>query len=639
MQLGEEWKLTDRYFRFDINGLRAIAVVAVVLFHFNSSWLPGGFAGVDIFFVISGYLMTKIIFTGAESGSLSIIKFYKARANRILPALGVLSFALVVYGWFFLLNKEYQTLSLHLKSSLLFYSNHTYWMEAGYFDADSLEKWVLHTWSLSAEWQFYVLYPIAVYWFAKVLPLKQVARLILVATALSFCLCVYASTQWADAAYFLLPTRAWQMLLGAAVFLYPLQIKHKRIASSIGLALMLLSFVLFSEESAWPYYYALLPALACCLLLHASDQSNLVLSNVFSQKIGLWSYSIYLWHWPVVVFIHNLPNNNSSSVLYTVFGILCSIALGAASYCVVENRKLLSWKYGVYLLALAGSIYVFDYQGVYSDHRSMAQLEENRFISRYHDYWRHRADQFNSETQRQKVSCMVTSFERKNGYLGVAEGCVDLASSGGVFLWGDSHMEALSASLESTLPEKTVVNKVFSSGCPSSFEIKQGNVSRFRRACDYANAHARDAIEKIRPTIVIVANKDKHELMDWEETAQTLAGFGVEQFILLSPFPQWYPSLPSVYVKFDYGKETVSDQKLDKGVVRTNERMLERSRSQQAFHYINILDHVCPVQGAHRECRVLYNGELLAYDYGHLTVEGSRYVAEHIVFPALTDLH
>lgn len=143
-------------FRKDINGLRAFAVIAVVLFHFNSAWSPGGFAGVDVFFVISGFLMTSIIFRGIEQNSFSVIKFYIARANRIIPALALLCFVLLVGGWFYLTPVEYKALGKHAASSVSFVSNFIYLTEAGYFAASSHEKWLLHTWSLSVEWQFYI---------------------------------------------------------------------------------------------------------------------------------------------------------------------------------------------------------------------------------------------------------------------------------------------------------------------------------------------------------------------------------------------------------------------------------------------------------------------------------------------------
>ncbi|MFT7682398.1 MAG: peptidoglycan/LPS O-acetylase OafA/YrhL, partial [Moritella dasanensis] len=147
-------------FRTDLNGLRAIALIAVVLFHFNPSIAPGGFAGVDIFFVISGFLMTGIIFKGLNTNSLNLAEFYLCRANRIIPPLALLCFTLLLFGWFLLPPMDYINLGMHAASSVSFLSNITYFYEADYFDAGAYEKWLLHTWSLSVEWQFYIIYPI-----------------------------------------------------------------------------------------------------------------------------------------------------------------------------------------------------------------------------------------------------------------------------------------------------------------------------------------------------------------------------------------------------------------------------------------------------------------------------------------------
>ncbi|MEF1337667.1 acyltransferase, partial [Vibrio rotiferianus] len=139
-------------FRSDINGLRAIAVISVVLFHFNPEILPGGFAGVDVFFVISGFLMTSIIFRGLENSNLSIVNFYISRANRIIPALAILCLVIMIFGWFYLTPLDFKTLGKHVSGSIRFISNSMYLKESGYFDVSANSKWLLHTWSLSVEW-------------------------------------------------------------------------------------------------------------------------------------------------------------------------------------------------------------------------------------------------------------------------------------------------------------------------------------------------------------------------------------------------------------------------------------------------------------------------------------------------------
>ncbi|HHZ8845899.1 TPA: acyltransferase family protein, partial [Enterobacter cloacae] len=256
-------------FRKDINGLRAFAVLAVMIYHFKPEWVPGGFAGVDVFFVISGYLMTGIIFTAISSGNLNLLGFYVARINRIIPALIVLCTTLLIVGWFILVPVDYRTLGKHATSSLLFFSNVVYWLESGYFDVNSHEKLLLHTWSLSVEWQFYLIYPVLLLGLSKLINLNTVKKIIVFATFAFFFLNVFMTYRWPDAAYFLLPSRVWEMLLGGLAFLYPLKCSNniKKGIEKFGLAFILLSFFLMDSHLAWPGYYALLPVIGAFLII------------------------------------------------------------------------------------------------------------------------------------------------------------------------------------------------------------------------------------------------------------------------------------------------------------------------------------------------------------------------------------
>lgn len=321
-------------FRLDINGLRAFAVIAVVLFHFNSSWMPGGFAGVDVFFVISGFLMTGIIFRGLESPDFSILKFYIARANRIIPALAILCFVLLLFGWFYFTPSDYMELGKHVLSSLAFLSNVTYWREAGYFDSSSHSKWLLHTWSLSVEWQFYIIYPLLLIFTYRFVSIKRMKLLVLLSTVFFFLLCVFTTYKWPTSSYYLLPSRAWEMLLGGVAYLYPFRLKqkYKKALEISGLILMIYSYLFISEEAPWPGYLALIPSLGAFFIIQAQQENSFITANMVFQKIGTWSYSIYLWHWPIVVAIYYL----SLDSVYTYLGLALSLILGFISYNFIE---------------------------------------------------------------------------------------------------------------------------------------------------------------------------------------------------------------------------------------------------------------------------------------------------------------
>ena len=322
-------------FRKDINGLRAFAVIAVVLFHFNSSWMPGGFAGVDVFFVISGFLMTGIIFRGLEQNDFSVLNFYVARANRIIPALALLCLTLLVFGWFYLTPIEYKALGKHAASSVSFLSNFVYWREAGYFDAASHEKWLLHTWSLSVEWQFYIIYPLVLIALRKFISIKTLKLLLIVGTVLGFIFSVVATYKQPNASYYLFPMRAWEMMIGGIAYLYPLTLQEnrKKLVEWTGLILVIASYFLISADNLWPGYLALFPVLGSFLIIQAQRNDSIITGNIIFQKIGTWSYSIYLWHWPFVVAIYtfSLPS------YYIYVGMLLSVLFGFLSYKYVEK--------------------------------------------------------------------------------------------------------------------------------------------------------------------------------------------------------------------------------------------------------------------------------------------------------------
>lgn len=294
-------------FRKDINGLRALAVVAVLLFHFDGNFLPGGFAGVDIFFVISGYLMTGIIFKGLEGGEFSIRDFICRRLMRIVPALVFLILVLLLFGYFFIIPMDYKEFAEHSISSILFYSNHIFYSEVNYFDELANQKWLLHTWSLSTEWQFYLIWPVLIFYFSKFFSLKETKRLLVISLFLSFLLNIYLSQVNTDMSYYLLPSRIWEMALGGVAFVYPLRgerIKDRvlKVLYGAGLVALFVSFFAVNSKLPWPSIFALLPALgAYCVLL--SNRQNQILSNKYCQVIGKYSYSIYLWHWPFLVII------------------------------------------------------------------------------------------------------------------------------------------------------------------------------------------------------------------------------------------------------------------------------------------------------------------------------------------------
>lgn len=335
-------------FRIDINGMRAYAVILVVLFHFNILGFSAGFIGVDIFFVISGYLMTKIILDQIVQDRFSIWKFYLARGIRILPALLVLTIVVALVGWFLLIPEEYKTYGKHAASSVTFLSNIMYWRESSdYFSSASHEKILLHTWSLSVEWQFYIILPVLLLLIRKITKNNTGLKFsILIGFFVSLFLSYEVSQSNQTTAFYMIPTRAWEMLAGGLVYAYFGQInlsgfKRKNI-EFFGFILILMSLIFFETSTLWPSINALLPVLGSMLILIANNQNSILTKPKILQWVGNASYSIYLWHWPIVFFIGYLGYQSDNLILLTGLGL--SLILGGISYKYVETptRKYLT---------------------------------------------------------------------------------------------------------------------------------------------------------------------------------------------------------------------------------------------------------------------------------------------------------
>ena len=295
-------------YRPDIDGLRAFAVMAVVLFHAGLDAVPGGFVGVDIFFVISGYLITRLIVEKLRAGTFSFWDFYARRTRRIYPALFVLIPFVLIAGYFVLTPGEYEDLAWSAIYSSAFLANIYFWLNTGYFDLAAVTMPLLHLWSIGVEEQFYLMWPATLVLVWRFVPLNRQATLIalIAVTVFLVAVCIVWTHYDAKAAFYLPFTRLWEFTLGALVLALP-EIKRPRVADGLsvaGLAAMLTAALTFNDGLAYPGYYALLPCLGATASIAAGERSLIgkVLSLSPSVFIGKISYSLYLWHWPIFVY-------------------------------------------------------------------------------------------------------------------------------------------------------------------------------------------------------------------------------------------------------------------------------------------------------------------------------------------------
>lgn len=316
-------------YRSEIDGLRAIAVLTVVIFHINSGFLPGGFVGVDIFFVISGFLITSIINKQIVSGKFSFSDFYLRRIKRLLPLFLSVAIFSVISGYFILLPNIYRVLSRDIIASNLFLANFSAAIAGNYFDADKIKP-LLHLWSLSVEEQFYIFFPALFLILYKYFNKYKILVLCVLFT-LSLILAQWMSLQpnYTQYSYYLLPTRIWELMAGCILaIVQPNPIKKYNVIISIsGIALILLGLATTSERSVFPGFITLLPILGSVLIIMAGKRGvGYLISSKFFLFIGVLSYSMYMWHWPLLVFFKVIfPDFEFTFLSSTLFLVILTL--------------------------------------------------------------------------------------------------------------------------------------------------------------------------------------------------------------------------------------------------------------------------------------------------------------------------
>ncbi len=310
--------LSHPKYRPDIDGLRAIAVLSVVAFHAFPEWVTGGFIGVDIFFVISGFLISTIIFENLDSGTFSFPEFYARRIKRIFPALSVVLLTCILFGYFTLLPDELNQLGKHVAAGAGFVSNLVLWSESGYFDNSAETKPFLHLWSLGIEEQFYIIWPFLL-WVALKNRIKFLPLTIILLLG-SFFLNIWMVFQNSVATFYSPLTRVWELLCGALLAWYSIRRSDssfnfydffkqranlENTASFIGILLLAFGFLCVNKESSFPGYWALVPVVGAVLIIIGGPKSWInrwILSNKVFVWFGLISFPLYLWHWPILSF-------------------------------------------------------------------------------------------------------------------------------------------------------------------------------------------------------------------------------------------------------------------------------------------------------------------------------------------------
>jgi peptidoglycan/LPS O-acetylase OafA/YrhL len=606
-------------YRPDIDGLRAIAVMLVVNFHAFPEAMPGGFIGVDIFFVISGFLITGIIVREIDQRRFGLAAFYNRRIRRIFPALIVVLLATLVLGWLWMLPAAYAQLSADVFASAAFFSNIALLLQSGYFDIESGKKPLLHLWSLGIEEQFYLFWPLILLLIARLrLSIPVAASIIGVA---SFVLNVALIGSNPVATFYLPFTRAWELLAGAALACSWSQINQTIVASNLragaGLLLIAAAAVVLDIKSAFPGWWAVLPVAGAALLVSAPAAwcSRVLLASRPLVWIGLISYPLYLWHWPLLVFFGIIkfePLTLSERELI----LLLSAVLAWLTYWLVEtpfrsNRasplRILSLCSGMALIAVAGGVVV---HGRGFDFRLPLEIREMAAVPVQASRWR--------------VHDRLLDLSHE---LSFADSCVDRDRRPLIFVWGDSTAAALMPGLRKAQQTRDFgIAQFTSNSCVPALNVDVAGTPNCRAINDKVLSLAR----KIRPDIVVLHGTWEKYFDQVAETVAALKQQTNARVVVLGAVPVWKRGLPNEVLRYFLLHERLISERSDRAEPDWTAAVLRAKLAPSGAEFISAWDAMCDAGGCLTRIGETAR-DISASDQVHLTEKGSEFLIGSIV--------
>lgn len=607
-------------YRPEIDGLRAVAVVPVILFHANPAVIPGGFLGVDIFFVISGFLIAGILIDDLESGSYSLAKFYERRVRRILPALLVMVACSLAVAWSVMLPRAFGITSESAAAAAAFVSNVFFWQTTNYFDIDALSQPLLHTWSLSVEEQFYIVFPLilAISW--KRATTSTICALLLMMLLASLALSEWGSQTHAKVNYYFTPSRFWELLLGA---LGAFAVKYRKPKpsvtwSTLGLLAIVGSMAFIGPTSRHPSLITLIPTVGTLMILVWGTQvtpAGRTLSFFPLIGIGKISYSVYLWHFPIFSFAVAL-GPISAEPWHIMLQIVLIFAIGTVSWRYVETpfrQSRSGHKPGVALwgaaVAIAATIIVGQTLAAHPKLtlRYLAAQTDERAMLTF------------AETYKPRTSGPNHCFFEKGRFDEHKSECLPEGKPS-IVLWGDSHAAALARGVEARFN----ATGLFSGpGCAPMLD-ESGRLSEW---CELQNWAAFSEMKANPPeTLVLHAywRNKRDQLPLLPQTIATLRSVLPDtQIVLIGGVPYWIPSLPErIVAEGMLGQFDVQIPAQLEAVIEADDRiatLLEAEIASKDVIFIRPTDILC--RG--NLCRAYAGKTPFAFDYGHLTDVGA----------------
>lgn len=633
-------------YRSEIDGLRAVAVLSVIFFHAGFKGFRGGFVGVDIFFVISGYLITTIILSDMEMETFSLVRFYERRARRILPALFLVMLCCIPFAWFWLPPDHLEDFSQSLAAVSMFSSNFLFWKESGYFSTAAELKPLLHTWSLAVEEQYYLLFPLFIMLFWKLRKRWMFGTMLLVA-AFSLLLAELGTHQNPSATFYLLPTRGWEIAIGALIACCLIYSKNHfesihsnklicEMLGSLGLVFIAFSVCAFDKSTPFPGMNALIPTIGTGLIiLFTSPQTSVgrLLGTRAMVGIGLISYSTYLWHHPLFVFARHRSLKEPSVAMFLMLSAM-SIVFGYLSWRYVErpfrSRGHLGAK-GVLRFSAFGSLLfiMLGMSGHFYEGFAQRLSQARQSILSFKDY--------DFSKYYREGTCLL---DPEQSFYDFASECGPAGNHGTTMIWGDSHAAALSYGIRTKLSN---VAQYTASGCPPA---KDASVVGSPN-CKEINDYVLNEIETIQPDELIL-----HANWSSYGSPNPSIGLGpmlnyisktIEYVSKISPgthvkivgsVPQWQPSLPDIIVSNDdpiFDKHFLPLDNAKYKELSLFDKQIEVRAKMSDVEFVSPIELLCKGDRCPAVIESDNGFSLTSWDYGHLTAEGSLLLAEKIL--------
>jgi peptidoglycan/LPS O-acetylase OafA/YrhL len=629
-------------YRTEIDGLRALAVVPVILFHAGFELFSGGFVGVDVFFVISGYLITTILIEDIENKKFSIVNFYERRARRILPALFFVMLVCIPFAWVWMLPNQMKDFSQSLVAVSLFASNILFWKESGYFDLAAEEKPLLHTWSLAVEEQYYILFPIFLIlaWrFGK----NRVFWMIVVMAAISLLLSEWGWRNKATANFYLAPTRAWELFAGSiTAFIFQKKgFQKNNLLATCGLAAIVFSIFFYDETTPFPSVYALVPVLGVVLLLLYADKETLA-AKLLSTKgfvgIGLISYSAYLWHQPLFAFARIKSASEPSQLIMSILA-LTSLLLAYLSWKYIEtpfrNKKNIT-RTNVLFVSFFGLVSFIILGGFghlkngFDNRLTTEQLDLLAFSTHYKG--RREAEYWNLSNKCYIISLPFNEFEKRDCFTQKFDD-----ASLTVLLIGDSHSGYLSEGLRPYLELRNInLLQLSISHCASLAKAKDVRCNESLKTIKtiVKEQHVDAVVEFHTAGMEIFSDNPENYFEEYISNLMHISE-NVSKVYIVGQIPTYFPSLPS---RLMLSKSNLNSDRIALTAVSEESKNAERhlknlldNHDLNNVEYISLFDELCN----ENSCLIRVGGSavenLINWDYGHLSENGAKYISEKLV--------